>query len=92
MDRLDFSAKLMEVAQEVLLKKASAGEDLNVKDLATIVRAVAGISDLQDKTITVMKIDPSVNKEYSENANALDNLLEGTDLVDEVAARREGKE
>lgn len=78
-ERINFSTKLMEVVENTLLNKLKAGE-IEIKDLNQYIKAAAHVSDLQDKTMVVMKIDPSVDKQYQENAAAIDALLDVADI------------
>lgn len=74
-ERINLSTKLMEIVETTLLNKLKNGE-IEIKDLNQYIKAAAHISDLQDKTMVVMKIDPSVDKEYQENASAIESLLD----------------
>ena len=72
----------MEIVENQLIEKTKTG-NIEIKELNQFVKAAAHISDLQDRTMVVMKIDPSVDKEYQENANAIENVLNAADVPDE---------
>lgn len=82
LERINLSTKLMEIVENQLLEKAKTG-NMEIKELNQFIKAAAHISDLQDKTMVVMKIDPSVDKEYQENANAIEDVLNEADIPNE---------
>lgn len=80
-ERINFAAKVSEIIEDALMQKAKSGQ-LDTKELGQLIRAMAHISDLQDRTMVTMKIDPSVDKQYHENAAAVDAILDAAIISD----------
>ena len=73
-ERIAMTSQLIDFLQEKV-KKLKQSDDLNLKEIHTIVQSIQKLTEVQDKSMTILKIDGAKSEAFNKNKRTVLDII-----------------